>query len=147
MSRILVVDDDELVRMNLEMVLRMEGYEVRTADSGETALDVATQFEPDVVVLDITMPGMGGWAALAQFRIRSGGAALPILALTGEARDPADFRKAGFNAHLPKGGSLDQFLCIVRSALVLPRNGGGHWLHSCNGCRCLVARALDPVLP
>jgi CheY-like chemotaxis protein len=147
MSRILVVDDDELVRMNLEMVLRMEGYEVRTADSGETAVEVAAQFEPDVVVLDIAMPGMDGWAALAELRIRPGGATLPIMALTGEERDPGDFRKAGFNAHLPKGGSLDQFLCTVRSALLLPRNGGGQWLHSCNGCRCLIARALDPALP
>jgi CheY-like chemotaxis protein len=119
---ILVVDDDELVRVNLQIV---------------------RESLPDLVVLDISMPEMDGWEALERMRAEPAGAGLPVLALTGDNRDPREFRRAGFNAYLSKGGSLENFLCTVRAALEVPGGRAGVWLHSCNGKRCLISPAWE----
>lgn len=57
---ILVVDDDPMIRTNLAHVLAMEGYDVRTADSGTLALELLDAVLPDAVVLDLMMPAMDG---------------------------------------------------------------------------------------
>ncbi len=137
--RILVVDDDEMVRTNLEMVLTLEGYRVSSADSGFSVVELLAADGVDLIVLDISMPGMDGWETLKWLRESRSTAALPIVALSGDRLDIAEVRRAGFNAYLSKGGSLERFLCTIRSALILKVGDRGSWLHSCNGQRCLVS--------
>jgi CheY-like chemotaxis protein len=143
--RILVVDDDELVRKNLELVLSMEGYGVTTADSGFAVVEVLDDVGADLVVLDISMPGMDGWETLQWLRRRPSTAKLPIVALSGDRHDTSDFRRAGFNAYLPKGGSLERFLCTIRCAIEMDAGAEGKWLHSCNGQRCLASPLVDTI--
>jgi DNA-binding response OmpR family regulator len=87
MHRILVVDDDASVTSVLRRGLALEGYAVDTAGTGMQALNVAREHVPDLVILDLMMPGLDGFEVLG--RLRSADANLPVLMLT--ARDgPAD---------------------------------------------------------
>jgi DNA-binding NtrC family response regulator len=80
---ILVVDDDSLVRQTFGEVLAASGYEVTLADSGMAALALLDAAQPDVVLLDIAMPGMNGLDTLA--RIISRRPRLPVVMITGYA--------------------------------------------------------------
>lgn len=87
MERILVIDDDPAVTSLLRRGLAYEGYTVATAESGEAGLALAREAPPDLVILDIMMPGVDGLEVLR--RLRAVDARLPVLLLT--ARDaPAD---------------------------------------------------------
>ena len=67
-NKILVVDDDPINRMVLEELLEDEPYVVAMAESGEQALEVATQFGPDLILLDVMMPGLNGYETCQEFR-------------------------------------------------------------------------------
>src|SRR5689334_25092383 len=77
--RILVVDDDPMVATTVQRVLRPEGYEVEVALGGAAALEQARVSRPDLVVLDLMMPGMDGLEVCRQLRAQG---TLPILMLT-----------------------------------------------------------------
>ena len=81
--RILVVDDDETVRMLAATMLRDEGFEVLEASSGPRALEICERVSPDVVLLDVTMPRMDGYETCVALRERPGGADQLILMTTG----------------------------------------------------------------
>ena len=68
MKRVLVVDDEENIRVVLRALLRKNGYEVEVADSGESALALVDTFGPDVILTDVRMPKMGGLDLLATLR-------------------------------------------------------------------------------
>jgi len=80
---VLLVDDERLYVESLAKVLRRRGLEVVTAFTGTSALALAAEQEPDVVVLDLRMPGMDGLATLAA--LRSAQPLLPVIMLTGHA--------------------------------------------------------------
>jgi DNA-binding response OmpR family regulator len=87
MQRILVIDDDPAVTSVLKRSLAYEGFAVDVAASGEEGLTIARTRYPDLVILDVMMPGLGGYEVLA--RLRAGDPHLPVLMLT--AKDaPAD---------------------------------------------------------
>lgn len=67
-KRVLVTDDDESIRETIEMGLVDEGYEVQTASDGVAALSVAREWHPDIILLDMKMPVMDGWAFAAAYR-------------------------------------------------------------------------------
>ena len=96
MSRpsVLVVDDDAPVRRMLERTLGAEGYDVCAAPDGGAALAAVERSLPDVIVLDVAMPGLDGLAVTR--RLRAKGLAVPILLLT--ARDAIEERVAGLDA-------------------------------------------------
>jgi DNA-binding response OmpR family regulator len=89
--RILIVDDDPYVREVIAQYLQLEGYEVMQAANGLQALTMASEHAPDLVVLDLMLPGMDGFEVASRLRAVS---AVPILMLTGRA-DEAD-KLAGF---------------------------------------------------
>jgi CheY-like chemotaxis protein len=102
-KRILVVDDNVDVAASLAVVLREMGHEVHIAYDGAAALDAAARARPDIVLLDIALPGMSGYEVASRLRQRLGAAAL-IVALSGCGQD-AERRKAldaGFDQHLLK---------------------------------------------
>lgn len=83
-GRILMVDDDELLRRSLAFTLEQAGFQVDTAASSEDALAIAAQKRPELVLLDIMLPGMDGVTALRQFRDELG---LPVIFLTARRRE------------------------------------------------------------
>jgi len=110
--RILVVDDAEDCRESLGEVLRIAGGEVRTAVDGVAGLEVAAQFDPEIVLLDIRMPKMDGYETARQLRASSRGEKLILIALTGWGQ-PEHVEKsklAGFDEHLTKPVEVDALL-------------------------------------
>jgi PAS domain S-box-containing protein len=102
--RVLVVDDNADAAAALDLVLRSLGHETRVAYDGEQALEAAAEFHPDVVLLDIGMPGMDGYEVARRLRGSVEGGALRVVAVTGWGQD-ADrerSRAAGFDLHLVK---------------------------------------------
>ena len=97
--RILVVDDDHDSAESLAMLFQMMGHEVRAAHNGLAAVDLAEAFRPDLIVLDIGMPGLDGYEVCRRIRQHSWGRAAVIAALTGWSRDEDRDRseRAGFD--------------------------------------------------
>ncbi|WP_338762613.1 response regulator [Massilia sp. METH4] len=110
--RILIVDDNCDAAELLAELVRLSGHEVSVAFSGRTALQEADVFHPDVVLLDIGMPGMNGYEVAAALRARPEYAALRIIALTawGDAEARARTAASGFNLHLTKPAPLPALL-------------------------------------
>lgn len=115
--RILAVDDEQMLTDLLAMALRMEGWEVRTASSGLEALQVARDFEPDALVLDIMMPDLDGMSVLR--RLRESGNLVPVLFLT--AKDAVGDRIAGLTAggddYVTKPFSLEEVIARLRAII------------------------------
>ncbi|MFJ4646126.1 response regulator transcription factor [Streptomyces bobili] len=116
-QRILIVDDEPAVREALQRSLAFEGYDTEVAVDGADALEKATVYRPDLVVLDIQMPRMDGLTAAR--RIRGAGDTTPILMLT--ARDTVGDRVTGLDAgaddYLVKPFELDELFARVRALL------------------------------
>jgi two-component system response regulator MprA len=114
---VLVVDDDDAIRRVLARVLGAEGYTVESASDGGGALVALERHVPDVVVLDVGLPGLDG-VAVAR-RVRAKGVGVPILMLT--ARDDIADRVAGLDAgaddYLLKPFASDELLARVRALL------------------------------
>ncbi|WP_298865333.1 response regulator transcription factor [uncultured Microbacterium sp.] len=121
--RILAVDDEQMLTDLLAMALRMEGWEVRTAGSGLEALQVARDFEPDALVLDVMMPDLDGVGVLR--RLREAGNLVPVVFLT--AKDSVGDRIAGLTAggddYVTKPFSLEEVIARLRA--VIRRSGQG----------------------
>jgi two-component system response regulator MprA len=117
MFRVLVVDDDSPIRRMLERTLTAEGYEVATAADGGGALAAVERAVPDLLVLDVAMPGLDGLVVCR--RLRRAGLALPILLLT--ARDAVEERVAGLDAgaddYLVKPFASEELLARARALL------------------------------
>jgi len=92
--RVLVVEDDDAIAQVLQRSLRMEGYEVRVADDGIAALEQAHGFLPDLVILDLGLPGMDGIEVAKELRKQDDD--VPILVLT--ARDAIESRVEGLDS-------------------------------------------------
>ncbi|QJD79498.1 response regulator [Spirosoma rhododendri] len=109
---ILVVDDNVDAALTLSMLLRLKKYTVQTAYSGQQALQMAEAQRPQVVLLDISMPGLDGYDTCRLLRQQPAGDELLIIALTGygQEEDRQRTRTAGFNGHLVKPVELDVLL-------------------------------------
>jgi signal transduction histidine kinase len=100
--RVLVVDDNRDAADSLSMLLQVQGHEVQTAYDGEQALQMAPQFDADLVLLDIGLPQMNGFEVARRLRSRGIGARLVALSGYGQPEDLRRSREAGFDAHLVK---------------------------------------------
>jgi PAS domain S-box-containing protein len=102
--RVLVVDDNVDAAATLDMLLRSLGHRTRVAHDGIAALRMAEEFNPDVVLLDIGMPGLDGYEVARRLRAMKKGAAFRIIAVTGwgQEADRAKSKEAGFDVHLVK---------------------------------------------
>jgi DNA-binding response OmpR family regulator len=114
--RVLVVEDDEEIAQVLQRSLRLEGYEVRLAGDGEAALDVASSFVPDLVVLDLGLPKLDGMEVARRRRADDD---VPILMLT--ARDAVESRVEGLDSgaddYLVKPFERQELLARLRALL------------------------------
>ena len=109
-ARLLLVDDDETLRMVLARALGRRGYEVSTADSGEQALMLAREWLPDYAVVDLKMSGMSGLALVPELRALNAG--MRILMLTGYASiaTAVEAIKLGATHYLPKPADADEIV-------------------------------------
>lgn len=113
--RVLVVDDDLALTDLLSMVFEDEGYEVRVATGGADALTFSEDWRPDLIVLDLMMQDMDGWAFRAR-QVRNHLAHVPVLILT--ATNTADGRLEDLGAPiLAKPFQLDDLLAAVRQVM------------------------------
>jgi CheY-like chemotaxis protein len=117
--RVLVVDDNHDQVLILMALLREEGYETRGAYDGKAALAAIAEFDPDVVVADIGMPGMTGWELARQVRPQPGGQRPLLIAMSGEYQKSADkllAQMAGFKHYLMKPCDPGELLKLLRTA-------------------------------
>ncbi len=114
--RILVVDDEQSILDFVEMGLSYEGYSVATAGDGPAALEIARRFAPDLVILDVMLPGIDGLDVCRRLRAQSD---VPIIMLT--ARGDVDDRVAGLDSgaddYLAKPFMFKELLARVRAQL------------------------------
>ena len=85
-GRVLVVDDDEVIRQLITVNLELEGFDVHTAFDGQDCLDKIKEVEPDVVTLDVMMPRLDGWETAARIRRDSELAEVRIILLSARAQ-------------------------------------------------------------
>ena len=117
MARILVVDDEQRYRAAVASLLRSQGHELITAHEGGGAIEAAKAQRPDLILMDVQMPGMDGDQATRLLRER--GFRAPILAMTGNPADELRVRclEAGCAAVLEKPIGVDELLEAIAAAL------------------------------
>jgi two-component system KDP operon response regulator KdpE len=113
---VLVVDDEPQIRRALRVGLISHGYQVQVAASGEEALDLAASAPPDVVILDVAMPGLTGLEVCKELRQWS---QVPIIILSarGQERDKVEALDLGADDYLTKPFGMDELLARIRVAL------------------------------
>jgi two-component system, OmpR family, response regulator len=121
-GRLLVVDDEPNIRELLSASLRYAGFEVVTAADGREAVQVAERARPDLIVLDVMLPDMDGFAVTD--RLRAAGRRIPVLFLT--ARDATEDKVTGLvrgDDYVTKPFSLEEVLARIRAVLRRTRGG------------------------
>src|SRR5262245_1263311 len=119
-TRVLVVDDESQITRVLRTVLTSQGYQVRTAAEGESALVNFREWNPELVITDLYMPHMSG-VELCR-RIRAGSAApLTVLSVKGEEQSKVEALDSGADDYVTKPFGIDELMARVRAAL---RRGG-----------------------
>jgi len=122
-ARVLVVDDEDSITDLVATALRYVGFEVAVASNGRQALERATSFRPELVVLDVMLPDLDGFEVVR--RLRSDGVRVPVVFLT--ARDATEDKVAGLTIggddYVTKPFSLEELVARVRA--VLRRTSGG----------------------
>ena len=117
MSRILVVEDNVDLALGLRSNLEIEGYQVDTAEDGATGLELARTLRPDLVILDLMLPGTDGFRVLRT--LRTGGSTMPVLILTarGEEADKVRGLRLGADDYVTKPFGLLELLARVEALL------------------------------
>jgi DNA-binding response OmpR family regulator len=124
---ILIVEDNVDAGESLQMLMAMGGYDVRLAQDGESALKIAKEFGPEVVVLDLGLPNMDGYEVVQRLRAHASAVRPVVVALTGYGQ-PEDRRRtqeAGFDNHLLKPLAPEELMAIVASLGSTPPGGSG----------------------
>ena len=116
-ARILVIDDDPAIRDSIRMILEYDGYECLLAPTGQEGIGVVERESPDLVFLDVKMPGMDGLEALR--RIRAMTESLPVVIISGHGTASTGFeaKELGAFAFIEKPLAREHVLVTVRSAL------------------------------
>ena len=118
--KVLVADDNEDSAMTLSMILKILGSDVRTANDGMEAVEVATAFRPDVILLDIGMPRLNGYDTARRIREQPWGKNTVLVALTGwgQEEDRQKSHDAGFDTHMVKPvelAALEELLANLKA--------------------------------
>ena len=117
MERILIIEDELPMRTVLQDLLTAEGYRVLAAPDGQTGLQRAVEEKPNLILLDIMMPKLDGYAVCAELRRLSCPAAILMLTAKGQVSDRVTGLDAGADDYLIKPFSTDELLARVRATL------------------------------
>jgi CheY-like chemotaxis protein len=117
-TRVLIADDDLAAAEMLAAFVTSKGGTVYLAHDGAMALRMGADLQPDVILLDISMPGMNGYETCRQLRANPRSAGAFIVALTGwgQDQDKQHAMKSGFDAHLTKPADLDVLATLLTEA-------------------------------
>ena len=115
-GRILVVDDEPQIRRIMRTALTSAGYEVDDAKTGEEALEKLCDYHPDLVLLDMNMPGMGGLAVCREIRAGTG-VGIIMLTVRNTERDKVQALDAGADDYVVKPFGVDELMARIRAAL------------------------------
>jgi CheY-like chemotaxis protein len=113
-KRVLVVDDHPKVLRFMEIDLRLRGFEVITTTSGKEALDIVRSAKPDIMLLDIVMPGMDGFEVLRQLRTFS---YLPVIAFSASIANHDEAMRLGANAFISKPFKINDMMSNINALL------------------------------
>ena len=116
MTFVLVVDDDPLIVRTLEINLRARGYDVESARDGRSALQIADEREPDVVVLDLGLPDLDGVEVLRRLRQRSDVPAI-VLSARRDSDDKVEALDLGADDYVTKPFGMDELMARIRAAV------------------------------
>jgi len=118
-GKVLIVEDDPISQKMVRDALRAAGYETDEVDSGELALQKVAAGTPDLIVMDIRLPGMDGLETTRRLKADPGTAAIPIVAVTAHVmpEDESLIRDAGCDAYMPKPLRFSALLGVVRNLL------------------------------
>jgi DNA-binding response OmpR family regulator len=121
MSRILIADDDDSIRRLLTRFLSTQGHEVIAAENGRQAVELARASNPDVIVLDVSMPEMNGVEACVILRSDPGLSVTPILMLSGQSDRESRLRgiAAGASDYLTKPVDIEDLDLRIRNAITM----------------------------
>lgn len=126
-TRVLLVDDDQKIISLLKRGLAYEGFEVYTAPDGEAALSAAKAYQPHLVLLDITMPGVDGFEVCRRLRLLDD-IAIIMLTARDDVADKVNALGLGADDYVPKPFSFDELVARIRA--VLRRHKGNQALLS-----------------
>src|SRR3984893_8090302 len=117
LGRVLVVDDDEVIRQLIAVNLTLEGFDVATAVDGQDCLDKVTAIDPDVITLDVMMPRLDGWVTAGQLRRNPETSNIKVVLITARAQedDKARGREIGVDAYLTKPFDPAEMIRVVRN--------------------------------
>jgi two-component system CheB/CheR fusion protein len=123
--RILIVDDSADAAESSAMLLRLDGHETQTVFDGTSVLEAVQRFKPEIVLLDIGLPGLNGFEVARRLRDLPGGKQLLVVALSGygQAQDRRQSRDAGFDQHLVKPVDSEQLSAVIASYSDSDRSG------------------------
>lgn len=119
MANVLVVDDEPNIVLSIEFLMEQAGFEVTSAVNGELALESIASRAPDIVLLDISLPGISGFDVLEALRSRSSTARLPVIMLTAHGREVEREKGAalGADAYITKPFSTQALVDRVHALL------------------------------
>ena len=119
MSLVLIVEDNERNLKLVRDVLQVKGYATIEAGTAEDGIELARERQPDLILMDIQLPGMNGIDALKVLRADPATAAIPVIAVTASVmqQDRKLITEAGFNGYVGKPLSVKEFLEAVTTAL------------------------------
>ena len=124
MTKIAIIEDDQVINQMYRMKFEAAGFEVATASDGEAGLKMAEKFKPEIILLDLQMPHMGGAEALELIRKSTWGAKTPVIILTnhGEEEAPKSLRSLGIHSYIVKADlTPSQVVVRVKDALGLSK--------------------------
>jgi CheY-like chemotaxis protein len=115
--KLLIIDDNIDAASSLAMLLRLKGHETRVAHDGPTAVAAAASYQPEVILLDIGMPGMDGYEVARRVRAGPNGESVLLIALTGwgQEEDRRRTAEAGFDHHIVKPPDADALAALLSS--------------------------------
>ena len=114
---VLLIEDEQNIIEAVSFILARDGWEVKTHANGQNAMDAVRARQPDVVILDVMLPGKSGFDILAEIRAEAGFEALPVLMLSarGQAKDLEMAERAGADRYMTKPFSNSEVLDAVRA--------------------------------
>lgn len=117
MAKVLLVDDEEKLIVNVKIFLEMNGFAVVTASDGEEGLAKLKSEKPDIVVTDVMMPGMDGFTMLKEIRMNDQYRDIPIIMLTAKESISDLYELEGANEFLPKPFEMGKLITAINKHL------------------------------
>lgn len=122
MTKIAIIEDDPVINQMYRMKFEADGFDVQLADNGERGVTMVEKFLPDIILMDLQMPQMGGAEALEHIRAHDWGKNIPVIILTnlGEEEAPKSIRALGIHSYIVKADLTPrQVVSRVKEALDL----------------------------